>query len=105
MPAPITPDALTRLDLPLASETPAPTCTQHESQQQVSATITPDLRVVLVVHRIGTEGPWWADCCEIEADGTLGWIIHSGAFQPTREGAVEAARQGLARRGTERVRQ
>lgn len=53
--------------------------------------------VVLVVHRIGTEGPWWADAHSVEADGTLGWIEHSGAFSSTREGAVEAARQGLAR--------
>lgn len=56
------------------------------------------LWVVLVVHRIGTEGPWWADCCEVEADGTLGWIIHSGAFAPTRAQAVEAAREGLKAR-------
>lgn len=54
--------------------------------------------VVLVVHRIGTEGPWWADCREIEADGTLGWIVHSGAFRETREEAVKAAREGLKAR-------
>lgn len=90
------PDAITRLDLLLPSpDTPAPAITRHEARP--ASLLSPPAQCVIEPHRVGHEGPWWADVRAIEADGTLGLVVHSTNFVGTREEAVAVARAWIMR--------